>query len=159
MTRTLANGLLPFGWAKLEFIDLPAKDRKIEKWPFSISDIENQVTLRKKAMEKAAEDRLRAEKMRQEIEAQQEAESKRLAELAALSPEDRMIEEIKDPGVTENRVVEIFNALDEFPEDKKPVLAAALKNYWQKQGKWKKKKCTPKQQKKVQTVKEILGEA
>lgn len=33
-TRTLANGLYPFGWAKLEFPDLPADPRPDRKWPF-----------------------------------------------------------------------------------------------------------------------------
>ncbi len=34
VTRTLANGIYPFGWAKLEFIDLPSKPRPVKKWPF-----------------------------------------------------------------------------------------------------------------------------
>jgi CRISPR-associated protein Csm5 len=33
-TRTLANGLYPFGWAKLEFLDLKAEPRPEKKWPF-----------------------------------------------------------------------------------------------------------------------------
>ena len=33
-TRTLANGIYPFGWAKLEFVDLEAKPRPTRDWPF-----------------------------------------------------------------------------------------------------------------------------
>jgi len=159
MTRTLANGCYPFGWAKLEFLDLPVSPRKERSWPFSIPELEKLVKKRKQAAIKAEEARMRAEKIQREIEEQRIAEAKRKAELAAMSPEDRMIEEVKDPAVTENRVVEIFNTLDEFPADKKPALAAALKEYWQRHGKWKKKNCTKKQWKKVQKVKEILGDA
>lgn len=34
-TRTLANALYPFGWGKLEFLDLPDKPRPDRQWPFS----------------------------------------------------------------------------------------------------------------------------
>jgi len=36
-TRTLANGIYPFGWAKLEFLDLEAKPRPKKDWPFTIN--------------------------------------------------------------------------------------------------------------------------
>lgn len=36
-TRTLANGIYPFGWAKLEFPDLESAPRPEKKWPFSES--------------------------------------------------------------------------------------------------------------------------
>jgi hypothetical protein len=35
-TRTLANGLYPFGWAKLEFTDLPSEPRPQQRWPFPL---------------------------------------------------------------------------------------------------------------------------
>ena len=40
----------------------------------------------------------------------------------------------------------------------KTKLALALKSYWEKHGKWKKKKCTRKQWDKVQKVQRILME-
>lgn len=49
MTRTLANGLYPFGWAKIEFVDLPAKPRQEKEWPFSVQEIENNVRLKKRS--------------------------------------------------------------------------------------------------------------
>lgn len=158
MTRTLANGLYPFGWAKLEFPDLPAAPRKEKKWPFSIQEIEKHVQIRKEARLQADNAQLIAEKMRQEIEQQRIAEEKRQAELAALSPEDRMIAEVNDPNATEKRVVEIFNALDTFPDEKKAVLAMTLKAYWQCNNKWEKKQCSAKQIDKVFKIKTILGE-
>lgn len=36
-TRTLANGLYPFGWAKLEFCDLSSEERPEKKWNFPIT--------------------------------------------------------------------------------------------------------------------------
>jgi len=36
-TRTLVNGLYPFGWAKLEFCDLPSEERPDKKWNFPIT--------------------------------------------------------------------------------------------------------------------------
>ena len=69
-----------------------------------------------------------------------------------------MIAEVDDPGVTENRVVEIFGEIDSFPDDKKQILAQSLKSYWQGEDKWKKKKCSKKQWDKVQKIKMILGE-
>lgn len=40
-TRTLANGIYPFGWAKLEFLDLEAKPRPKRDWPFPLERLEN----------------------------------------------------------------------------------------------------------------------
>jgi len=37
-TRTLANGIYPFGWAKLEFLDLETKSRPEKDWPFLLDD-------------------------------------------------------------------------------------------------------------------------
>lgn len=39
-TRTLANGIYPFGWAKLEFLDLDSKPRAEKQWPFSFGESE-----------------------------------------------------------------------------------------------------------------------
>ena len=40
-TRTLANGIYPFGWTKIEFLNLESKSRDKEKWPFSVEEIKN----------------------------------------------------------------------------------------------------------------------
>ncbi len=47
--------------------------------------------------------------------------------------------------------------MEKKEDEDKMDLALALKEYWEKHHKWKKKKCTKKQWKKVQRVKNILG--
>jgi CRISPR-associated protein Csm5 len=42
-TRTLANGIYPFGWAKLEFLDLGARPRPAKDWPFLLESREKGV--------------------------------------------------------------------------------------------------------------------
>ncbi|HDZ26783.1 MAG TPA: type III-A CRISPR-associated RAMP protein Csm5, partial [Candidatus Aminicenantes bacterium] len=39
-TRTLANGIYPFGWAKLEFLDLVSNPRPKKDWSFPVVDEE-----------------------------------------------------------------------------------------------------------------------
>jgi hypothetical protein len=158
LTRTLANGLYPFGWAKLEFLDLPPDKREQSDWPFSSQEIELQIEKIKetKLGEQEAAEKKKRHKAGEERKLREEAD--RQAELAAMSPEDRAIAEIKDPAVTENRVVEIYNKLDEWSEEHRKDLAMALRDYWVGRGKWTKKKCTKKQWDKVQKVKAVLGD-
>ena len=40
-TRTLVNGIYPFGWVKLEFLDIESKSRPDKKWPFPIDAVES----------------------------------------------------------------------------------------------------------------------
>ncbi len=90
-------------------------------------------------------------------EKRKEAEQKKAA-FEAMSPEERDIETFNDPNIPENRVVEIYNRIDESSEENKRKLALRLKEYWMKKDKkWKKKECSKKQWKKVQKIKEILG--
>ncbi len=42
-TRTLANGIYPFGWAKLEFLDLEANPRPVKEWSFLLESREKGV--------------------------------------------------------------------------------------------------------------------
>ncbi|MBW2615938.1 MAG: hypothetical protein JRD02_07165 [Deltaproteobacteria bacterium] len=157
-TRTLANGLYPFGWAKLEFVDLKPESRAEEDWPFSIQEIESGVQAKEKAAQKSKRAAEAAEVRRKEEEKKSQAEEKRRAELEAMSPEERDIEELHDSSITEKRVVEIFGKVDDFSEENRTRLAGALKEYWISQGKWKKKDCSKKQWFKVQKTKGILGE-
>ena len=95
------------------------------------------------------------------LEAEQrlrEEERKRLAR-EAMKPEERLVEEIRQPKSTENRVVAIFNQIDELPEAGQKMVAFALKEFWIAKGKWKKKDCTAKQWAKVQKVTSIIGES
>ncbi len=76
-----------------------------------------------------------------------------------MSPEERDIAAVKDPATPENKVMEIYSRIDNFPDDMKKELAQAFKELWEPNPKkWQKKKCSQKQRKKVQRVKAILGE-
>lgn len=155
-TRTLANGLYPFGWAKLEFVDLESVPRTENDWPFSIQEIERAVEAREEAAQRSKR-AARADEIRfKEEEEKRKAEERRKAELEAMTPEEREIAEIHDPSVLESRVVEIFNRIDEFSEENKKALAIALKNYWETHGKW--VQGSKKQRLKVKKIKGILGE-
>ena len=158
----IKKNLAPFGWAAVHALSDEDALRFSETERSFIKQRDLILEQKRADAEKIRKIKVQeaAEKQQKETEEREKAiaEEKRQAELAAMSPEDRMIAEITDPSVTENRVVEIFNAMNTFPEDKKPALATALKTYWQQIGKWKKKKCTGKQWEKVQAVKKILGE-
>ncbi|MBW1800288.1 MAG: type III-A CRISPR-associated RAMP protein Csm5 [Deltaproteobacteria bacterium] len=140
-------------------------------------EMENQIKAEEDAFQKSRELAIGEEKRKQKeiyLQKQQEhkriseqkklaekrrkAEEKRKAELEAMTPEERVITELSDPKVSENRVIEIYNGLDDFSEENKKDLALALKSYWEAHGKWKKKDCSKKQWNKVRKVKGILGE-
>ena len=156
-TRTLANGLYPFGWAKLEFLDLESKPREGNDWPFSIQELERIAKAKGEAAKKSKVAAETAEVRRREEEAKRIAEEKRKAELEAMSPEERDIALIRDRGLIANQVISIFNRIDEFSKENKPALAWAMKEYWMENKKWE-GKLSKKQKKKVQKIKEILGE-
>ena len=139
-------------------------------------EMENQLKVEKDAFQKSRELAINEEKRKQEeifLQKQQEqkrilkqkqleeelrkTEEKRKAELEAMSPELRVIEELSDRKVLENRVIEIYNRLDDFSEENKKNLAMALKSYWEAHRKWEKKDCSKKQWQKVKKIKEILG--
>jgi len=155
-TRTLANGIYPFGWAKLEFVDLESAPRTENHWPFSIQELESLVEAKKESTEKSKKAAAAAEERIKQEEEKRLAEDRHQAELEAMTPEEREIAEISDPSVLESRVVEIFNRIDEFSEENKRALALVLKKYWESHGKW--KKGSDKQRRKVQKIKGILRE-
>ena len=99
---------------------------------------------------------LREKQQEEEI---RKAKEQRAAELEAMTPEQRILAELGDSSILENRVVEIYNKIDEFSEENKRALAMALKQYWEGCGKWEKKNCSKKQRIKVQKIKEILAES
>ena len=109
------------------------------------------------------------ERDRQLREKQQEeeirkAKEERAAELEAMTPEQRILAELGDPSILENRIVEIYNKIDEFSEENKTAIALALKKYWERCGKWEKKKgkktkAVRRQMNRIQKLKEILEES
>ncbi|MEW6139412.1 MAG: type III-A CRISPR-associated RAMP protein Csm5 [Thermodesulfobacteriota bacterium] len=158
------SGLQPFGWVAL----VPLKEDQERR----MEEIE-----RDRRAERELRERIRLDDLRQRIEAAQEtakrsaqeAEWQRIeercikakkaqqqADLASMTKTEQAVALIQSADVTENEVVAIYQKIDEFETNE--AVAAALKDYWIRAGKWKKKECSPKQLKKVAKVKEILGE-
>lgn len=161
------TNLQPFGWVQLSSLtedivkefqikEREWEERKDRKQEIRQAEAERQIELKRKAVEEARRRELVKEQKREEDE-------KRKAELEAMTPEERALEELGDSKITENRVIEIYNEMDGFSEENKKAAALALKKYWEKCGKWgkakgKKTKAVLKQMERVQKVKEILGE-
>ncbi len=148
------RNLQPFGWAEIAPLDdqLSAKLKETElEWS---KKKEEEITQRVLSRQRAAEAEM---ERRREEKKRREEEEKRKAELEAMTTWQRDIAAIRDPNVIENKVVETYNRINDFPDEDKMNLALALKEYWEKHNKWKKKKCTKKQWKKVQRIKNILG--
>ena len=160
----IKENLHPFGWAELgklssalaeEFKEkeIDFKEKADAEGKAIQAEREHQreqmLKLEQKATQEAARRKFEEDKVREE-------EERRRAELEAMTPEEREIAEISDPSVLENRVVDIFNRIDEFSEENKKALAIALKNYWETHGKW--LQGSKKQKLKVKKIKGILGE-
>ncbi len=161
-TRTLAEGVYPFGWAKLEFVDLPTNPRPEREWPFSVDAVKKNAKAKIEAAKKAKADKIQAEKIKKEAEQKRIAEKKRKEELDNMSPENRLLAEAKEAGAKEETFNRLANQLDKFPEPLKVEAADLLKQRWQAQNKWVKKDFSNKQWKKwrdkINRVKTILGE-
>jgi len=162
-TRTLANGIYPFGWVKLEFLGLESVQRDKEQWPFPLQEIENIIQAKKESIIKAEKATEIAAKHAREAEEKRLAEEKQKAELEAMSPEERDIATANDPEITEKQVFELYSRIDDISEENRTKLAMALKTYWEDNKKWEKKKGKKtrgilKQIDRVQKIKNILRE-
>jgi hypothetical protein len=159
-TRTLANGIYPFGWAKLEFADLPARPRPDREWPFPVDTVKQHAKARLEAAKKAEADKIQAEKRKKEAQEKRIADAKRKTELDLMPPEKRLITIAKEAGAKEETFNQIVNQLDDFPGPLKLEAAELLKQRWQAQKKWVKKDFSNKQWKKwrdkINKVKAIL---
>jgi len=159
-TRTLANGLYPFGWAKLEFVNMKSAPRPESDWPYAIQELERVIEAKKQTAERVKREAEAAQEIRKRQETERIAEEKRKAALKNMDPEDRKILEASDPSIIDNRVVEIYNEIDSFSDTNKIKLAKALKGRWIAEGRWdlKGKRKKSKQGVKVGKIKGILGE-
>ncbi len=151
----------PFGWCEVCPITAELEDRFFEmdsEW--------NKIREGQIRSDLAERERLEAERTAAEEEANRKAEEERLKaaeeeerkkRLEQLSPVEKAALRVGEPDVSENEVVDFYQKLSEF-DNPKP-LALALKEYWRRTGKWKKKDCsTKKQREKVAKIKEIIGE-
>lgn len=157
-TRTLADGIHPFGWARLSIVSAGEYAEACARREEHDAAFLAERVLRRHARleEREAETRKRAEREQAERE-RQEAETRRQEELAAMTPEERLISAVESGG-NENQAVELYGKLDGLDEPLRRKSAQALREFWEKAGKWEKKKCTDKQWVKVQKVRGILGD-
>jgi CRISPR-associated protein Csm5 len=158
--RPTPKNLSPFGWSALyemkdklfkEFSDREQKyqDKIIKDRQTRVDEIENEKRLK--------QERIKAEEIQaKKAEEKRIAEEKREAEIEKMSPVQRLLAEFDGPSLTENRVVEIFNKLDDLSNEDQKKIAGALKGYWIAQGRWDKKQCSKKQVIKVKKIKKIL---
>jgi len=155
--------LSPFGWAVLNPLT-PEMEKQLKINETAFQNNLNQALIEEKRKQEELILQKEQEQDRQLREKQQEeeirkAKEQRAAELEAMTPEQRILAELDDSSILENRIVEIYNKIDEFSEENKRAIAMALKKYWERCGKWKKKNCSKKQRIKVQKIKEILAES
>ena len=165
--------LKPFGWAKMTGVTSEQEQEFAERelsWRDRFrKDLQEQQNARRKAMQermrlmeerKEAERRVAEQKAEQERK-QREEKEKRIAEekrIEKMTPEERDIETVQTADTEQEKDVNlIYQKFDSFPEDKKIELAAALREYWRRTGKWKGKQST-KQKAKVSKIKSLLGE-
>jgi CRISPR type III-A-associated RAMP protein Csm5 len=157
-TRTLANGLYPFGWVRLSLLDeIEYRQSQIEQKHYNNSNFSRRDQQRQ-AIQKKLADEL-AEKLVKERQQEEKrlAEQRREAELAAMPENERRLYLLEQGKLIENEVVTLYAELDELEPNIQRRTAEALMTHWQKVGKWKKKQCSKKQLKKVAKIKTILG--
>jgi CRISPR-associated protein Csm5 len=161
--NTYNQGLRPFGWTVLERLS-PELDTRLcaEEEAFAYQ----KVLVEQKRLDEAARKKERAirekeesERLQQEKEAKERLEKERQAELDALPEDERQVVFLEQGELNENQVVEIFSQLDSMKGQIQIRTAEALRDYWQKAGKWKKKDCSKKQLVKVKKIKSILEKA
>jgi len=162
------NVLLPLGWSMINVLTHETEELLIKNEKEYQNKRKDALNIEKASKKELLEKKEReAEQIRvkqQEEEAIKKSEKEKQEKLAAMSPEERAIDDIlNNPQIAENKVVEIFNAIDDFSEKNKIELAAALKKYWHYHGKWEKKKgkktkAVEKQRSRVQHIKNILKE-
>ena len=168
-TRTLADGLLPFGWIILSPTDAAAH-RNYQH------ELQKELTNRREAHQKQVEIRERAaEDARKQFEETQRAREeeqrkleKRLQIHESVTPLQRLLDELRNgvitrrqnDGLLENQLPDYeaeYSRLDGFEGDEQRELASIFKEFYIRDGKWFGRLST-KQQQKVTRICEILGE-
>ena len=165
-TRTLANGVLPFGWVLLHFCSVEEYTKGTARTEEAFareaqSRSERLLALRNKAMEaaqKAAEKQTELAKAREAAEQKAREEEERKAELASrmaeLSPEEAMLLQLQE-SQDEALSMKLYTEMQGWQPDMKAKAAEALKNCWSHLGKWDGKQ-SKKQQEKIKQVKALL---
>jgi CRISPR/Cas system CSM-associated protein Csm5 (group 7 of RAMP superfamily) len=158
-TRTLANGLYPFGWVKLRLCEWEEYEEALRQKKEHDARISSErAQARQEIQERIRESiRLEQERKRQEQE-ERERQAQREAELASMSEEERLIHRVEQGEAIENQVIELYFKLDDLDDESRIRAAKAIKARWQQEQKKWTGKLSPKQQKKVAKIRSILGE-
>lgn len=168
-TRTLADGLLPFGWVILHFCPQDEYAAGVKAVDEAIAAARRQrervraeqearhAALVEQQQRKAAAAACVREQVEAEKRKREEKAALRAAELAHLSPQERTIAALGLPDATEKESMDLFLQLDTLDAPLRRQAAVALKTYWSEHGKWSGKQ-SEKQKKKIARVKEILAE-
>lgn len=152
--------LSPMGWVSLGILDSQKQQELQEEDDRWVKIKQERADTRKKtlaeavlAQQKKEETRLLQKEMEQK---ERELTAQREAELAALSPEERMLLELGCEEIDEQRVTEIYRNIETVEGDLKREIAQGLKDYWMKVGKWDDRKVSKKQADKNAKIKSIL---
>lgn len=136
LSRTLADGLLPFGWIILKQCSMEefnaSAARQDDFWQRQTGKMAKQAAKPQPAQAPTGPD-------------------------PSLSPEEKLVWLVEQPNSIENQASELFAKLDELGDLQKRA-AEALTAFWKRIGKWEGKKLNKKQTDKVAKVRKILGE-
>ena len=135
--------LSPFGWVEVklfterEYIQKFGRQRNIKETSIEVNFVPSDDTKRKGGFKKI--------------------EERKEDKYDGLSKYKRMVLKIQDPSTDGNTIMDYFRQIDQLGDEEQREIAAALKERWQGEGRWKvaQKK---KQYQKVQKIKEILGD-
>lgn len=166
-TRTLADRELPFGWVVLSFCPEAEYEQGLARVEAAIATAVQERQAKRSARNKGlcrlldAQRKLAeaAEQARAKAEEEQQRKERAAAErakmLAALSPDERSIAEVAESDATEKQSMDLYGRLSSLDGDVQTRAASALRDCWQRLGKWE-GKLSKKQTEKVAAVKRIL---
>lgn len=158
-TRTLANGLYPFGWVLLRLCSEEEYLSGIKKIEDHDAHIITQRENKLRIVQEAKLEMLRQKQAEEENRLAQEQKEKEQEEfLESMSPEEREIYLLEQGELNDNQIFELYSKLDSMDEELKLRAAKLISREWKAQNRWTKKECSKKQWQKVQILKNILGE-
>lgn len=158
------KGLHPFGWTGISRLDADLETRLAERenayTVLKVQEEKKQLDEAQLQVQKATE----AQKALEEKAAREAAEAaekeKKQKELEAMSPQEQELAQIFDENpVNENKVVGLYNRLDEMEDDFKLKCAKKIKAFYISENKWSVNKTKKKQFAKIQHLKTILGDS
>ena len=166
-TRTLADGVLPFGWILLHFCSpeeyeqglknseekrLAAVETQRKHLLELTRQLEEQAAQAETVLRQKEEQRQAAEKKAAEAKARQEELTRQMADL---SSEEALLFKLKSEP-SEALSMEIFAAMKSWDVELQKKAAATLRDVWQEMGKWSGKQ-SKKQEAKIKEIKALLS--